>query len=486
LTASEPLQNEKKALGCVFNSSVPKNDRIKKAKSDSIITAHSYNIQTMNNDKPIPYLRPNNSPLSNWQKKDHHDAKTVKYEEERSKMEKPPPAVTKTSANIQSAKATTATASSKTPSIDPWTNLASKLVNTLYPTDEPAQKAQAAKAITPSATKAKPAKKEPEVPRFDIQQIPETMRKCGYHRAEKFMKKWFSGELNYSRTKEDERDGINQKGEPYSKNMVDTNTIKIDWLLSYYLIRRIYNQLIEKDLITKNSITLLKGLNEKTEGPLKRFLLENPLFNGRIDTWSICKGDIESLHKKFQFQNKLVNQVYVYLTGDMDMLASLGNFFFAAAIADATISYKQRNIYATDKQGKRINNAHVKYTCTINSIYVYAKDNYSFTDKKGPSQYLGHWNTEGVVMSKPEIVARMSDVYWPEEDIVDDHTLETDMPLYLKDSLDPKNVYHPFYNKDFRVWQNKNKQGGDFLVYSDVKKVQLKTPIVVEMPEWKL
>jgi Family of unknown function (DUF6402) len=435
----------------------------------------------MNNDKSISYLRPNNSPLSNWQKKDHHDAKTVKYEEERSKMEKPPPAVAKTSASIQSAKATTATASSKTPSIDPWTNLASKLVNTLYPTDEPAQKAQAAKAITPSTTKAKPAKKEPEVPRFDIQQIPETMRKCGYHRAAKFMDRWFAGELNYSKTKEDERDGINQKGEPYSKNMVDTDTIKMDWLLNYFLIKRLYNQLLKENLKTINAINLLKGQSEQGPGPFKRFLLANPLFSGRIDTWSICKNDIELLHK-----NKRVDQSYVYFTGDMDMLASLGNFYFYAAIADATINYKQRNIYATDKQGKRINNAHVKYTCTINSIYVYAKDNYSFTDEKGPSQYLGHWNTEGVVMSKPEIAARMGGMYWPEEDIVDDHTLETDMPLYLKGSLDPKNVYHPFYNKDFRAWQSKNKQGGDFLVYSDVKKVQLKTPIVVEMPEWKL
>ena len=34
---------------------------------------------------------------------------------------------------------------------------------------------------------------------------------------------------------------------------------------------------------------------------------------------------------------------------------------------------------------------------TVTHVYAYAKDNYSFNDDDGPSQYLGHWNKQGVI-----------------------------------------------------------------------------------------
>ncbi len=69
--------------------------------------------------------------------------------------------------------------------------------------------------------KPKPAEKEKEVPAFDIQKIPDAMRKEHMPVSAKLMERWFAGELNYSTTLDDQRSEINQNGELYPESMID-------------------------------------------------------------------------------------------------------------------------------------------------------------------------------------------------------------------------------------------------------------------------
>jgi hypothetical protein len=81
---------------------------------------------------------------------------------------------------------------------------------------------------------------------FDIQDIPRAMDELGLHMAAKFMRRWFAGQLNYSRTKNDEAGGIDQFGEPYSKSMIDTESVKMEELLQHSFIREKYTELFKK------------------------------------------------------------------------------------------------------------------------------------------------------------------------------------------------------------------------------------------------
>jgi hypothetical protein len=100
------------------------------------------------------------------------------------------------------------------------------------------------------------------------------------------------------------------------------------------------------------------------------------------------------------------------------------------------------------------------------------KDAYSFYDRSSitGSQYLGHWNRGGVLLvpAKPDDpLAKVNDWF--------KYPVATNWPW--KNS----NVYYPIQNKDFREWQQKHRQGGDILLFSDPKTVQLKPWITMEI-----
>ena len=76
---------------------------------------------------------------------------------------------------------------------------------------------------TPDLPKQLKAEKQQsrQVPPFDIQQIPEAMRKEGMPISAKLMERWFAGALNYSPTDADEGAELSQDGKPYLESMVD-------------------------------------------------------------------------------------------------------------------------------------------------------------------------------------------------------------------------------------------------------------------------
>ena len=116
-----------------------------------------------------------------------------------------------------------------------------------------------------------------------------------------------------------------------------------------------------------------------------------------------------------------------------DLGGSLGNFSLYAAVARA-------KVHRADFQ---------RSTVTVTHVYVYAKDNYSFTGEPGkPSQYLGHWNKTGVVyVPLPSAVQLFQGVLGgrlPEINAPYNTFLEgVDFAVLLGDKLNEEHTFYP-------------------------------------------
>jgi len=303
------------------------------------------------------------------------------------------------------------------------------------------------KTLKPVATE-KPEKIE-TIPPFDIQEIPDAMRKLKMPTSAKLMEKWFAGKLNYSPRDADERAEINQNGMRYPSDMYDTTTITLDWVLRFSRARKQFDRLT-KDAI--RSPAARKILIEKLKAYANKVV--------DFSTAEICGNDIASLHEQFHFQHISVDGEFSQKLKLMlatswehsgapdDLTGALGSFNFYAAIGSALFSY--------DPMSR-------KSTVEIRGIWVYIKDNYTFTDRQDErSQYLGHWSRNGVITIPLDFVAATSR-YIP----------YTESPVTIGDPTIKGNVHYPIHNSDFRQWAIRHQRGGDFIIYSDRRFVRV-------------
>lgn len=192
-------------------------------------------------------------------------------------------------------------------------------------------------------------------------------------------------------------------------------------------------------------------------------------FMGQIDTLAECSGDIFLLHRKFQFQHTKLS-MYGYPKSDID--GSLGNFSIYAAVALATV--RRENFKAP--------------TVTVTHVYTYAKDNYSFNDDPSePSQYLGHWNKEGMIIVPsaaiaqvvPKSLGKLLELNRPENDSITATPWMdgSEFTVQIEDTYKAENVYYPVRNRDFWNWQMQHQRGGNVLSFSDLKLVRLEQAV---------
>ncbi|MFM0338722.1 DUF6402 family protein [Paraburkholderia fungorum] len=307
---------------------------------------------------------------------------------------------------------------------------------------------------TPDPPKQRKAEKQQsrQVPPFDIQQIPEAMRKEDMPISAKLMERWFAGVLNYSPTDADEGAELSQDGKPYPESMVDRTTIKMKWVLGYGRAQRQYEHLLSDLIYSDRARTALTKI------------LRRHVDAFELRPWTMCGNDLRSLHKKFQFQRALVgstlNQRFMQLIERVpkgavpdDLCGALGSFNLYAAIAGAK--------YSLDRK-----------SAVVTHIVVYIKDNYTFDAiPDSRSQYLGHWNKNGIIVVPALELLNMAGVPWLDYPVV---TGANTGDLY-KDGK----VFYPVRNHDFRTWQLKHKRGGDFIILSDYIPIFLKRPITV-------
>jgi hypothetical protein len=299
-------------------------------------------------------------------------------------------------------------------------------------------------------------KKDQSIPPFDLQDIPDAMRKIDMPVSAKLMERWFAGELNYSPTPDKEKALINQDGKPYPASMYDTTTIKLEWVLKYPRAKSAFDFLKTRSVLESESA--IKELR-KILAPWRR-----P--DSQINTSDLR---LPELHKQFQYQfanvegsleqklKQYLAREYAYRGIPDDLTGALGSFNFYAAPRTVVYSYDASFAY-------------------VHSVTLYIKDNYTFTD--GPdevSQYLGHWNKCGMVLVPYNKIVEL--LNWK---------LPTVGAMWFATAVatgNPKkagNVYYPVWNASYREWQRAHHRGGDFIIFSDYQVVELNPPIEVK------
>lgn len=199
------------------------------------------------------------------------------------------------------------------------------------------------------------------------------------------MDRWFSGRLNYSPTTSAEQVEINQDGQPYAADMYDTSTVKLNWILRFPRAKEQFDRLVNEAI-----------RSPKSRDGLYKILIPYKDCATRLYTDDICGDDLREMHRRFQFQYSRVDgtfeqKIRTQLDARLrtngvpdDLSGALGSFNIYAALGSVRFSWD-------------VNSR--KTTAEVTGVWVYVKDNYTFTDKFGElSQYLGHWSTSDVIV----------------------------------------------------------------------------------------
>jgi hypothetical protein len=326
-------------------------------------------------------------------------------------------------------------------------------------------------------------------PPFDMLDIPGAMKKMGFPVAAKLAQRWFDGR-EYVLSDDPKAE--------YPSDMVDTGDVTLSFVLGYKKVKAKYESLIREKIYSAAALGMAtKAIHAFVE---KKFINDGVAFTGDIDALGLSRGNIQDLHRDFQFQLVNISSLDTLSDsyGPTDLTASLANFNLMAAIANASV--RSEKYYNYDSSTPVFC---CKSSVEITHIYAYAKDSYSFADKPGrkSSQYLGHWNKYGVVMVPASVAADfangLSEKHSPDVDWGESPQTPTLMP-YIYDNgfkkpvdilnglfrdLRKKDVYYPIHNSDYNAWRNKFKRGGDFAIYTELKKIKLQKPIKFPLNE---
>jgi Family of unknown function (DUF6402) len=195
----------------------------------------------------------------------------------------------------------------------------------------------------------------------------------------------------------------------------ETNTIRMDsWALTFSRAREVYDRLM-RDRIWVNT-------------PARQEVAKLLQRKGLLGTTQRAFGQLADPLPKQDADYINERPVGPEHTFD-DMTAALGNFNFRVLVAGKVAP-------ASTVPG------HGRFRVEITEVGVYVRDSYDF---EAEDQYLGGWSDDPDGFSA----------------IV--------LPLMT-------NVFTRIYNKDFRDWRDRTGRGGDFLVFSDLKRVRLNPP----------
>ncbi|WP_423383651.1 DUF6402 family protein [Burkholderia sp. LMG 32019] len=340
------------------------------------------------------------------------------------------------------------------------------------PTPAPAAAKPAAKP-QPS-DKPQDAEQADKLPEFDLQDIPKAMDKMGWPISAKLAREWFASPQHvYS-------DKLN------SVQPIDDTAVTLEWALKFRGALERFNQLVRQAIYTKNAAESAKN----TLAPVidKSFAAGQMNAAGIVIDTAPFLTDLLQFHIAWRFQYQSVSSIDTLDgTALSDLTGALANFNFYAAVGRATVTGERYYKY----EGKN------KIFCLepvvqITHIYVYIKDSYSFNDDSpSKSQYLGHWNKNGMVLS---YVAAANDFFKSSNLNVGNSTIEKwhylpegeeiNRPIDKRTSrlrkFMAKDVYWPVHNKTYRDWRAAHNRGGDFMVYSRPKLVKLDKPIVLK------
>ena len=346
-------------------------------------------------------------------------------------------------------------------------------------------------ATTPPPTQASPRKSsEPadaedceHPPPFDLLDVPEAMKRMKWPVAARLARRWFSGPKHVW-------DNSFKTDQPF-----DNATVTLDWALKFGKVKKRYDELISKNIYNENARARLRDM-------LRHVVKEKFASSVAFDFQTVGdKGNLVEFCRKWQFQ--LVNVSSFDTTGGLpyaptDLTAALANFNIYVAIGRAEFSGDRYYKYDNHEKTKSYC---IDLTASITHIYAYIKDSYSFNDEKSPSssQYLGHWNKNGMVITNGGRIRELlyrggvnsnlgnsieveSKIKW--KYLIDDFL---DKPIDTRKGLVKKfrscDVYYPVFNKTYNDWRIKHNRGEDFVIYSELRYLKLTNPIKLSLGE---
>jgi hypothetical protein len=401
-------------------------------------------------------------------------------------MEKSPPALPQSVASAAS-KAAAAVAPSPAPAppappappSPPKKDAAVAFLEWMIERGEKKQEKAQAQQNPPTRTLPKP---------FDLYDLPPAQRAAGFSVGAKLSQRWLDGRA-YTAYGPDGKEGR------YDSDMVDMTTVSLSWLRGYDKIEKRYQALLGK----LDTSTALKVLRDN----FAKYLNNYSGMSHELKTREHCQGDWQAVHADFQFQLETVGMLDTLTDtlGMTDVTAALANFAFYAAVAKANVKTAIYNRYNTPSGTQNCR----KSTVEVTHVWVYAKDSYSFHDEGASSQYLGHWNKNGVIVlpaavaasvgmkkiadaarddKKENKFARQQILDWLNSQRIELWNDEVwRFPLDIGRSWAEKEVYYSVRNSDHRRWREIHNRGGDFLIMTEPKLVKLDQPIVLDMPE---
>ncbi|HGO6128888.1 TPA: DUF6402 family protein [Burkholderia cepacia] len=323
--------------------------------------------------------------------------------------------------------------------------------------------------------KLQDAEQADKLPEFDLQDIPKAMDKMGWPIAAKLAREWFASPSHAY------NDDLNS-AQPF-----DDTTVTIEWVLKFRGASERFNQLVRQAIYTPNAARAAR----KVLAPVIDKSFSAGQLNAAgivIETAPFLKDPLQ-FHIGWGFQYQPVSSIDTLDGASMtDLTGALANFNFYAAIGKATVTGERYYKY----EGKD------KIFCLepvaqITHVYVYVKDSYSFNDdSSSKSQYLGHWNKNGMVLS---YVATVNDFFKSSNLNVGNSTIEewrylpegeeVNKPIDKRTSFFrkflAKDVYWPVHNKTYRDWRSAHNRGGDFMVYTKPKLIKLDKPIILKI-----
>jgi hypothetical protein len=339
--------------------------------------------------------------------------------------------------------------------------------------------------LQPTRLEINEAEDRDELPVFDIQDIPDAMDRIGWPVAAKLAREWFASPKNTW------DNNLN------STQPINSSIVSIDWALSHGNLRDKLKKLIDEDIYSDKSASLIrKKILQHITKKFTETESTSPILN--LET-SRDIADLNKFHSDWQVQQRRISTLDtldgLWMT---DLSAALGNFVLYAAIGRVEVKSEryfdyQRHPYQYCAEA----------IARVTHVYVYLKDNYSFNDKDPTnSQYLGHWNKRNMILSYTVAANDLLGQYAPELKIKNlnssgeiertelnwDYLInrsEVDKPIDKRTGIVrkfiEKDIYWPVYNKSYNEWREQHERGGDFIIYSEPKLYMLKKPILFKL-----
>lgn len=322
------------------------------------------------------------------------------------------------------------------------------------------------------------AEEKDKLPDFDLQDVSVAMDKKGWVVAAKLVRRWFSNpKLIWNNDKK-------------AVLSIDDSSVTLDWVRTFGLVEWKYQSLLSQKIYNDNAIDELKikikPILEKSFQNTTRLGFETALH----------LNNLHCFHLDWNFQHVDIAN-YETMTKSLsmtDLTAALANFGIYAAVGRVEVMGSRYFRY--DNKNK------VKTYCidpriVVTHLYVYVKDNYSFNDDPHSSktQYLGHWNKSGMIVTTGGKISDFVDGKQSllHTDMGNSNHVETiiNWDYIVESALDKvvdarrgivrkfkeKDVYFPVFNKNFNEWREKHDRGGDFWIFSKPHYMKLGKPI---------